>query len=1027
MKKRLLIFAILAVSLSNLFAQTKQQLKIADELFKDTKEIYFEFNYSSKAQLSELTKIISLDHGMGVTAKAFANKNGFIKFLQYNIPYTILKRPNELANVTMVKNGEQFRAAVSAYPTYPAYIAMMQQFAIDYPTLCTYYDLGTLPSGRKIVILKISDNPGMNENEPAFLYTSTMHGDEATGYPMMLSLIDHLLSNYGTNARITNMVNSIEIWINPLANPDGAYAGGDATISGAIRFNANGADLNRNYPDPQDGLHPDGLAFQPETEIFMGFADSLDFVMSANFHGGAEVANYPWDTWNLNHADENWWSNQCQRYADSCQLYGSPGYFNDLYSGTIPGVTNGFDWYEVNGGRQDYMQWWHQCKEFTVELSAIKLIPDAQLVDHFNYNLPSLLNYMEESLHGIRGIITNQCTGQPIRAKVFISGHDYDSSHVYSSADVGNYHRPIFVGTYNVTYSALGFASQTISGINIATPSSTVVQNIALVPLAPTTNFTSTSAVGCTGTIDFTDLTGSAATWAWDFGDGNTSILQNPTHTYTATGTYTVTLTTTNCAGSDAEVKINYLTLTVATAPLTVNDTTFACVPTTFNLSASGTGTLNWFDAPIAGALVNTGTAYTTPTLSATTGYFVESLNPAGSLFVGALNNTIGTGGYYTAGTYHYLQFDATTAFTLIKVKVYANTTGNRTIQLRNSSGTVLQAATILIPSGLNTITLNFSVPVGTGLQLGTAGGITNNLYRNSSGASYPYNIAGTVSITGNSAGNPAYYYYFYDWEISSTCNSARTPVYAVFNSAIGAPSVNASASSTSICDGTNVIFNATPTNGGSTPSYQWQVNGLNVGTDSPTYSNANLNNGDVVTCTMTSSDVCVSPSSATSLSITMTVFALPGTPTINFTSPDLTSSAGTGNQWYFNGVAIGGANGVTYTPTANGLYYVIVTDVNGCTSDTSNQLNLTTLAIKELSQIGFSLFPNPATASFTVETNFIGNYTLTIIDNLGQKVIVESCTTQRETINLNGLQHGIYFVQLKTKDGFVTKKLMVK
>ena len=221
MKKVLFLLAFVTLYTANSIAQTKQQGKIVDELFKKTKEVYFEFNYTSKAQLSELTKIISIDHGTNaITAKAYANKNEFLKFLQFNIPYTILKRPNELANVTMVKSGAEFRAAVSAYPTYPAYIAMMQQFALDYPTLCTYYDLGTLPSGRKIVILKITDNPNAKENEPAFLYTSTMHGDETTGYPMMLSLIDHLLSNYGTNPRITNLVNSMEIWINPLANPE---------------------------------------------------------------------------------------------------------------------------------------------------------------------------------------------------------------------------------------------------------------------------------------------------------------------------------------------------------------------------------------------------------------------------------------------------------------------------------------------------------------------------------------------------------------------------------------------------------------------------------------------------------------------------------------------------------------------------------------------------------------------------------------------------------------------------------------
>jgi hypothetical protein len=73
------------------------------------------------------------------------------------------------------------------------------------------------------------------------------------------------------------------------------------------------------------------------------------------------------------------------------------------------------------------------------------------------------------------------------------------------------------------------------------------------------------------------------------------------------------------------------------------------------------------------------------------------------------------------------------------------------------------------------------------------------------------------------------------------------------------------------ICAGTNVTFTATPTNGG-TPSYQWKLNGNNVGTNSNTYQNAGLLNGDVVTVVMTSSLACANPTTATSNAITMIV-----------------------------------------------------------------------------------------------------------------------------------------------------------
>jgi len=85
-------------------------------------------------------------------------------------------------------------------------------------------------------------------------------------------------------------------------------------------------------------------------------------------------------------------------------------------------------------------------------------------------------------------------------------------------------------------------------------------------------------------------------------------------------------------------------------------------------------------------------------------------------------------------------------------------------------------------------------------------------------------------------------------------------------------PAVAVVASSTNVCAGTAVNFTATPTNGGLTPSYQWKINGINAGTNSNTFSSSALANNDVVTCVMTSSSGCASPTTATSTGITMTI-----------------------------------------------------------------------------------------------------------------------------------------------------------
>ena len=74
------------------------------------------------------------------------------------------------------------------------------------------------------------------------------------------------------------------------------------------------------------------------------------------------------------------------------------------------------------------------------------------------------------------------------------------------------------------------------------------------------------------------------------------------------------------------------------------------------------------------------------------------------------------------------------------------------------------------------------------------------------------------------------------------------------------------------ICAGTPVTFTASPTNGGTTPVYQWKKNGINVGANQTTYTDATLNNNDIITCVMTSNFSCATGNPAISVPITMTV-----------------------------------------------------------------------------------------------------------------------------------------------------------
>ncbi|MBI2257833.1 MAG: T9SS type A sorting domain-containing protein [Flavobacteriia bacterium] len=129
-------------------------------------------------------------------------------------------------------------------------------------------------------------------------------------------------------------------------------------------------------------------------------------------------------------------------------------------------------------------------------------------------------------------------------------------------------------------------------------------------------------------------------------------------------------------------------------------------------------------------------------------------------------------------------------------------------------------------------------------------------------------------------------------------------------------PTVSITASQTTICVGDNVTFDASIQNGGSSPSYQWQVDGSNVGSNSASYSTTTLLDGQNVSCVLTSSDACANPSTATSNSITINTSGV--TPTIEITSSQTVICEG--DNVVFNASTTNAGSSPTYNWTVNGL-----------------------------------------------------------------------------------------------------------
>jgi len=479
MNRRLLFLLIVNILFTtSLYSfEIQRNTNFIDSIFQDRGEVYFKFNINSKNEIAGLTNIISIDNVNNNIVFAYANKSEFQEFMMLNFNFEILQpHGKEIISKMLNDLNKEVLDDWDFYPTYELYLELMNNFQTEYPEFCSIVNIGYSVDERKLLFAKISSNVNYDEKKPRFMYTSTMHGNETVGYILMLRLIDYLLSNYETDDRIKDLLDNIEIWINPLANPDGTYAGGNQTVYGATRFNANNIDLNRNYPDPEDGSHPDGNPWQPETVAFMNLADSLHFVISANLHSGIEVANYPWDTWAQLAADNDWWQFVCREYVDTAHIYSPSGYMSDFDNG----ITNGFAWYTISGGRQDYMNYFHNCREFTLELSYVKILPADQLNSYWNYNYRSLLNYIEQVSFGFQGVITDSISGEPLFARIFIEDHDIDNSFVYSELPFGNYYRLIFEGTYSIIVTADDYYPKTIDGIVVNNRQTTEI-NIKLV------------------------------------------------------------------------------------------------------------------------------------------------------------------------------------------------------------------------------------------------------------------------------------------------------------------------------------------------------------------------------------------------------------------------------------------------------------------------------------------------------------------------------------------------------------------
>src|SRR5690348_14829523 len=213
-----------------------------------------------------------------------------------------------------------FPAADSNYHDYAEMVAELQQAASDHPAIVSLFSLGLAYEGRSLWVIKVSDNVGVDEDEPEVLFTHHQHAREHLTVEMGLYTLRILTDEYGIDTQITNLVDNREIWMVFDMNPDGGEYDISTGSYGSWRKNrqpnagtsAIGTDLNRNWGynwgccggssgSPSSATYRGASAFSaPETQVVRDFVNGrvLNGVQQIkthiDFHTYAELVMWPY-------------------------------------------------------------------------------------------------------------------------------------------------------------------------------------------------------------------------------------------------------------------------------------------------------------------------------------------------------------------------------------------------------------------------------------------------------------------------------------------------------------------------------------------------------------------------------------------------------------------------------------------------------------------------------------------------------------------------------------------------------------
>jgi hypothetical protein len=302
---------------------------------------------------------------------------------------------------------EEFPAGFEGYHTYAEVGAAAKAVAAAHPDIARRFSLGKSYQGREIWAMKISDNVATDEPEPEVLYEGGHHADEHMGVEMALKIMHWLVDGYGSESRITRIVDSREIWIVFLVNPDGAEHDIAAGKFHYWRKNrqptpgttAIGTDLNRNYGYRWGGggrtsSNPKAITYRgtnafstPEARAVRDFLASRivggrqQIRVAVSFHEAGRLVMWPYG-YTLTDIPSD------MTHAD----HGALAFIGKTMAGT-----NGYrpqqasDLYITSGTTRDYMYGAYRIFSYTFELSVTDYPDDSKIASETGRNRSAVL------------------------------------------------------------------------------------------------------------------------------------------------------------------------------------------------------------------------------------------------------------------------------------------------------------------------------------------------------------------------------------------------------------------------------------------------------------------------------------------------------------------------------------------------------------------------------------------------------------------------------------------------------------